>query len=391
LVVLLVDFCVAFISASSCASDGNAIHARGGVAPAASSKLTDRRALAAVGLAYHQSCVNAESILDTDLDIRSLRYFVAAAEELHFTRAAARLFVAQQALSREIQRFERRLGSPLFVRTTRRVTLTPEGRRLLPRARELVALHDRILAELGEPAQPILVDLLSDGRRTGPRVIEAARQSEPTLEFRRRFNRGVGAAVQQLRIAELDVVFGRAETRLEPLGPELERELIRFEQLAVMLPADHPGADKETWSIASLKGQEIDVNLPSPEAPEWADLVHQFLELSGAVPTKPHVPALGALEQAEHLVRQGLPILTAIDHTEVAGGVIRPLVDPVPVYPWSMLWRPGIRPAAITALREAAASLREAEGWLRLPADAWVPEPEASRISGTTPGLTPAR
>ena len=84
---------------------------------------------------------------DADLDIRLLRYFVAVAEELHFTRAAARLFVAQQALSRDIGRLEARVGTPLFVRTTRRVTLTPEGRRLLDRARPLLALHDEIVVE----------------------------------------------------------------------------------------------------------------------------------------------------------------------------------------------------------------------------------------------------
>ncbi|MGH2604457.1 MAG: LysR family transcriptional regulator, partial [Dehalococcoidia bacterium] len=80
--------------------------------------------------------------------MRSLRYFIVVADELHFTRAAARLYVAQQALSREIQTLERRLGTPLFARTTRRVSLTPEGERLLGRARELVALHDLALHEI---------------------------------------------------------------------------------------------------------------------------------------------------------------------------------------------------------------------------------------------------
>src|ERR671914_150460 len=113
---------------------------------------------------------------DTELDIRSLRSFVAVAEDLSFTRAATRLFVAQQAISRDIQSLERRLGSPLFVRTTRRVVLTPEGRRFLAGAKELVALHDRILDETLPIGRPIVVDLLSEGRRTGPRVVDALRK-----------------------------------------------------------------------------------------------------------------------------------------------------------------------------------------------------------------------
>jgi DNA-binding transcriptional LysR family regulator len=70
-----------------------------------------------------------------ELDLRLLRHFVAVAEELHFTRAAARLYLTQQALSRDIRRLEEQLGVSLFTRTTRRVALTPEGQRLLTRAR----------------------------------------------------------------------------------------------------------------------------------------------------------------------------------------------------------------------------------------------------------------
>src|SRR5687768_2845296 len=107
-------------------------------------------------------------VRDAVLEIRALRSFIAVAEELSFTRAAARLFVAQQAMSRDIQLLERRLGVPLFVRTTRHVTLTPEGHRLLARAKELVVLHDRVLDDMLPIGRPIIVDLLSDGRLTGP-------------------------------------------------------------------------------------------------------------------------------------------------------------------------------------------------------------------------------
>lgn len=80
------------------------------------------------------------------MEPRLLRGFVAVAEELHFTRAAARLYVAQQALSRDVRRLEAALGAVLFVRTTRAVELTADGERLLPLARRVLAAHEALAA-----------------------------------------------------------------------------------------------------------------------------------------------------------------------------------------------------------------------------------------------------
>jgi DNA-binding transcriptional LysR family regulator len=73
------------------------------------------------------------------MDLRQLRYFVAVAEELHFSRAAARLRLAQSALSSQIRQLEREIGGPLLKRSTRRVELTPAGEALLEDATELLA------------------------------------------------------------------------------------------------------------------------------------------------------------------------------------------------------------------------------------------------------------
>jgi DNA-binding transcriptional LysR family regulator len=82
-----------------------------------------------------------------DVHVRDLRYFVAVADELHFTRAAESLRISQPSLSRQIRVLERDLGFPLFQRDRRAVTLTDAGEALLPRARELLGAWEEALAE----------------------------------------------------------------------------------------------------------------------------------------------------------------------------------------------------------------------------------------------------
>src|SRR4051794_41424496 len=77
--------------------------------------------------------------VESSIELRQLRYFVAVAEELHFGRAADRLHMSQSPLSRAIRDLERQLDVVLFVRTTRSVQLTPAGTALLARARQALA------------------------------------------------------------------------------------------------------------------------------------------------------------------------------------------------------------------------------------------------------------
>jgi DNA-binding transcriptional LysR family regulator len=82
------------------------------------------------------------------MELRHLRYFVAVAELKNFTRAAERSFVAQSALSQQIGRLERELGTLLFARTTHAVELTPAGAVLLPHARRILSDVDLAGAEM---------------------------------------------------------------------------------------------------------------------------------------------------------------------------------------------------------------------------------------------------
>lgn len=83
-----------------------------------------------------------------DIELRQLRYFLAVADELNFTRAAERLHMDQPSLSRQIRRLERALGFELFIRTSRSVVLTASGELLRRRSRELLSSFDSMLADV---------------------------------------------------------------------------------------------------------------------------------------------------------------------------------------------------------------------------------------------------
>lgn len=306
------------------------------------------------------------------LDLRLLRAFVAVAEELHFTRAANRLFVAQQALSRDISRLESQVGARLFTRSTRRVTLTADGERLLVHARSLLALNDAALAELGGAARPLLVDVIGEGL-TPSRVVEGARAARPDLELTARYGGGMGAAIPQLLSGRIDVAFGRTEGLGHALPTELTRRLVRYEPLALLVAEDHPLAALDVVPLAELRGMEVDASSGNDDAPEWVDLAVTLLREIGGRPSPPHPHVVGTSETARHLRAQGLPILTMSECPAVPGAVMRPLVDPVPVYPWAMVHHGDARYPGLSALHSVVTRLADEEHWTRLPEGAWVP------------------
>ncbi|MDF3297770.1 LysR family transcriptional regulator [Streptomyces tropicalis] len=311
------------------------------------------------------------------LDPRLLRAFVAVAEELHFTRAAARLYVAQQALSRDVRRLERELGAELFARTTRQVVLTPDGERLLPYARRALDAQDELLAAFGQ-ARPLLVDLNSPGLDTGRRVLHRARELAPEHEIMARYESGLGHAAGEMLAGRLDASFGRYAGLDPVLRARLDHQLVRYEPMALLLPEEHPLAALSAVPLDALAGTTVYAGAGNPRTPEWTDLAHRLFDGRGIAVSPPAPLAVGDEEFQRLMAKTGHPVLAVVDFAALPGTVVRPLVDPVPLSPVSLVWRRGLGHPAFDALRRAAADLSAAEGWWRRPETGWIPDIDES-------------
>ena len=193
------------------------------------------------------------------MELRQLRYLIALAEELNFTRAAASEHIAQPALSQQIRKLEDEVGVALVERTTRHVSLTEAGQLLVVRAR-------RILAEL-DSAQSELEALRGIDR--GHVTIGAIHTMGPIdlslalTEFHSRYPR-VALSVREhtsdecaelLRIDEVDLAFLSVTERVE--SHELGLHQLISEELMVLLPIDHPLARHDEIRMAELAHEQF--------------------------------------------------------------------------------------------------------------------------------------
>jgi DNA-binding transcriptional LysR family regulator len=189
------------------------------------------------------------------MELRRLRYFVLLAEELHFTRAAARLHIAQPALSQQIRVLERELGAELVVRGGGGVTLTPVGLLVAAEARALLAQVDaaeeRIAAAVEGRGGRLRLAYTRSAR--GGRVdalISRFRAENPMVVVEAETG-WTAPNVAGLLSDRLDVAFVRP-----PLDePELACCRVDTEELLLALPAAHPLAGRSRVPRELLVGE----------------------------------------------------------------------------------------------------------------------------------------
>jgi DNA-binding transcriptional LysR family regulator len=213
------------------------------------------------------------------VELRQLEYFLAVADESHFTRAARRMHVSQSGLSASIRALEVELGAPLFLRTTRQVELTQAGRALLPEARRALnsveSARDAVAA-----VQGLLRGTLSVGSLQClhvvhlPAVLSRFHELHPGVEIRMRQS-GNAELVEEVRAGRLDLAF---VARQPKIADDLRVSTLASEPLVLACAPENPLAGKESVALEELAGQPfVDFN------PDWGtrDEVDRTLAAAG--------------------------------------------------------------------------------------------------------------
>lgn len=218
------------------------------------------------------------------LELRHLRYFVAVARELSFSRAAEQLHMAQPPLSRQIRALEDELGAELLDRTSRPLRLTAAGRffqtqalLILDRMQETKAATKRIAGGtrtwfgLGFVPSTLYGGL--------PEVIKRFREAQPGVELTL-FEMTTIQQIEALKSGRIDVGFGRLRIEDEAVIGELVRE----ECVIAALPASHRLLKHKNINLSKLAAEPL-LLYPAKPRPSYADQVLEMFRVRGLKPT----------------------------------------------------------------------------------------------------------
>jgi DNA-binding transcriptional LysR family regulator len=265
------------------------------------------------------------------MELRQLRYFIAVAEELHFTRAAERLHIGQPPLSHAIQMLEADVGAQLFERTKRKVTLTGAGKLFLDDARRILTLAEQAgdtarraqRGEAGElrigftystPLTPLFAHVINHYRNQFPAV---------SLKL---FEMATVPQMEALDQSQLDLGFVRPTEVATPDAIVLTP--LREDPLMVVLPATSPLARKKALWMADLKDQPFVMYPPTA----GTGIHPQIVRLCRAAGFAPRIAQL-ANESTTIIglvaAGSGVTVLpSSFERIRMDGVCYRPLQDP---------------------------------------------------------------
>ncbi len=287
------------------------------------------------------------------MELRHLRYFVAVAEELNFTRAAQRLNTAQPSLSQQIKQLETDLGIPLLNRSKRHVALTQGGKVFLADAKEILARLEQARqraarAQQGKSTELVIGVVPAAEIKILPLLIPLAERNLPKVRL---VFHNLPSAEQKRLLATGSLDFGLLRGPFE--DPRLEVEDILWEKLVAGLPARHPLARKKMVTVRQLN--EVPFIMVSREgSPELHDAVQIFCKRFGLHPR--------VVQQADNIlgnlnmIRAGIGFALLPDYaTSIlpSGVVAKPLAwTPAPVVSLVVAHRRGKPSAKMLAFKQ---------------------------------------
>lgn len=296
-----------------------------------------------------------------DLETRHLRCFVALAEELHFGRAAARLHIAQPALSQLIQRVERGLEAQLFERTQRRVEMTDAGRVLLPEARRILRDIDRVtedvrLVQRGEAGTMTLGFVGSAADDVLPRLVAAYGARHPRVAVRLE----EGTTAQQLDwLRDERIAAGLART---PVDADWVSVMVVMRESLVLAVSDgHSLADQSSVELAAVRDERF-IMFPRHLGAGLYERIYQSCATAGFVPTVAYETI--RMQTIAGLVAGGLGVAlmpSSVRNLSRAGVCYLDIVDEVADIELSLLWRSDTRSPHLRSLISIAQQLDTAD------------------------------
>jgi DNA-binding transcriptional LysR family regulator len=301
-------------------------------------------------------------------EARLLRYFLAVADELNFTRAAERLSIAQPALSAQIRQLEAQLGVQLLERTTRSVRLTDAGRAVHERGPAALAALEEVWeaaqrAGRGEAGRLRIAYSPSAGYETAPRLVEALSGRYPSVEV-------LAEVLPTPEIARA-VLDGRADVgvaRTPVPADGVRLRMVRLERQGVLVPVGHALARGPEAELTAVASYPILVH-PRAANPAHHDLLIELFRRAGLEPRLVERPV--GFDPSQRLIVEGraIGLVGASSVAGIADGLCWvPLADPAPRLAVQLVLRDG-RPSPVAdRFERVAVAFAAAAGWLGTPA-----------------------
>ncbi|MEU3409743.1 LysR family transcriptional regulator [Streptomyces sp. NPDC006658] len=290
-----------------------------------------------------------------DPSTHQLRLFLVLAHELHFGRAAARMFMTQPAFSQQISALEKRIGVLLIERSSRKVELTAAGVALLPEIRSVVAAVSRLRQAAGEQARDVSGHLALGaigGEAAMPythAVLTRLRATHPHLTYEMH-SLGFAEQFEVLARGEADAVF-----LLPPLPPGFQSLQLSTGQRVACMSADDPLANQKCIVLAQLADHTV-LDMPPRVPRAWWD----FWTVNPRPNGKPVRYGMAVTDVEAMLLAvardQGIVFLpAAARHLFPRPGVAYLNVTDLPPFTVALAWLPQHRSRpTLAALRQAA-------------------------------------